>query len=398
MKKTALVFMALAMAGLSITGCGKTEPKEPEKPATIKVTGVTLDRQTLEITEGETFALTATVAPSNATDKGLTWSSNTTAVATVDGNGKVIAVKAGEATVTVTTKDGGKTATCKVTVKAATVAVTEVELDKATLSLVEGDSETLTATVKPDNATNKEVTWKSNDEKIAAVDETGKVTAVKAGDATVTVTTKDGGKTATSKVTVKEKSIPATGLKVEPSSITFVEGQTKSLKATVTPSNSTDAVVWPGTGTYLTSNGGGSYTAKKLGSNYVGFSLEVKAGSVSAKASVMVYPMWFVDVSDNKVAPDGSAVDIPLNGRKVYYFSKKNSGITTSDYIDKEILPAEDFSVSSSNSSVATVEKTTIGGGEYNGFIIKGIAVGTSTITIKIGSVSRTMTIRVNQK
>ena len=312
MKKTALAFMALAMAVLSITGCGKTEPKEPEKPATIKVTGVTLDRQTLEITEGETVALTATVAPSNATDKSLTWSSNTTAVATVDGNGKVIAVKAGDATVTVTTKDGGKTATCK--------------------------------------------------------------------------------------VTVKKKSIPATGLKVEPSSITFVEGQTKSLKATVTPSSSTDAVVWPGTGTYLTSNGGGSYTAKKLGSNYVGFSLEVKAGSVSAKASVMVYPMWFVDVSDNKVAPDGSAVDIPLNGRKVYYFSKKNSGITTSDYIEKEILPAEDFSVSSSNSSVATVEKTTIGGGKYNGFIIKGIAAGTSTITIKIGSVSRTMTIRVNQK
>ena len=178
-------------------------------------------------------------------------------------------------------------------------------------------------------------------------DGNGKVTAVKAGEATVTVTTKDGSKTATCKVTVKEKEIPATGLKVEPSSITFVEGQTKSLKATVTPSNSTDAVVWPGTSTYLTSNGGGSYTAKKLGSNYVGFSLEVKAGSVSAKASVMVYPMWFSDPTTNRIIADGATKEITKGDMSTFYFSKKNSGITTSDYIDKEILPAEDFSVSS---------------------------------------------------
>jgi uncharacterized protein YjdB len=312
MKKTALAFMALAMAVLSITSCGKTEPKEPEKPATIKVTGVTLDRQTLEITEGETFALTATAAPSNATDKSLTWSSNTTAVATVDGNGKVIAVKAGDATVTVTTKDGGKTATCK--------------------------------------------------------------------------------------VTVKEKSIPATGLKVEPSSITFVEGQTKSLKATVTPSNSTDEVIWPSS-TYLTSNGGGSYTAKKLDPNYVGFNLEVTAGSASAKASVMVYPMWFSDPTTNRIIADGATKEITKGDMSTFYFSKKKGlDVTMNDYIEKEILPAEDFSVSSSNSGVATVDKTTIGGGEYNGIKIIGIEAGTATITVTIGSVSRTMTIRVNQK
>lgn len=117
MKKIAFAFMAFAMAVLSMTGCGKTEPNEPEKPAAIKVTGVTLDRQSLSMTEGENSTLTATLSPSNATDKSVTWSSSSTAVATVDGNGKVTAVKVGEATVTVTTKDGSKTATCKVTVK-----------------------------------------------------------------------------------------------------------------------------------------------------------------------------------------------------------------------------------------------------------------------------------------
>ncbi|MDD7088846.1 MAG: Ig-like domain-containing protein [Bacteroidales bacterium] len=104
MKKLAFAFMAFAMAVLSMTGCGKTEPNEPEKPAAIKVTGVTLDRQSLSMTEGENSTLTATLSPSNATDKSVTWSSSSTAVAMVDGNGKVTAVKAGEATVTVTTK------------------------------------------------------------------------------------------------------------------------------------------------------------------------------------------------------------------------------------------------------------------------------------------------------
>lgn len=79
---------------------------------------------------------------------------------------------------------------------------------------------------------------------MATVDGNGKVVAVKAGEATITVTTKDGGKTATCKVTVNEKKIPATELTLERSNITFVEGQTKSIKTTVTPSNSTDAVIW----------------------------------------------------------------------------------------------------------------------------------------------------------
>ena len=86
-----------------------------------------------------------------------------------------------------------------------TVAVTGVSLSKTSLSLVEGGSETLTATVSPDNATNKSVSWKSSATDIATVDGSGKVTAVKAGSATITVTTADGGKTATCSVTVTEQ-------------------------------------------------------------------------------------------------------------------------------------------------------------------------------------------------
>ena len=83
-----------------------------------------------------------------------------------------------------------------------TVAVTGVSLSKTSLSLVEGGSETLTATVSPDNATNKSVSWKSSATDIATVDGSGKVTAVKPGSATITVSTTDGGKTAICPVTV----------------------------------------------------------------------------------------------------------------------------------------------------------------------------------------------------
>ncbi|MBQ8483241.1 MAG: Ig domain-containing protein, partial [Bacteroidales bacterium] len=155
--------------------------------------------------EGEEITLTATVTPDNATNKNVTWSTSDAAIVTVT-NGKVTAVKAGKATITVTTEDGAKTATCEVTVKAKTYPVTGVTLDKTEHEMTEGEEVTLTATVNPDNATNKNVTWSTSDAAIATVTN-GKVTAVKAGKATITVTTEDGAKTATCEVTVKAKSI-----------------------------------------------------------------------------------------------------------------------------------------------------------------------------------------------
>ena len=173
-----------------------------EKPLqdTIKVEGVSLNVTSVELTEGDQTTLTATVNPSNATNKNVTWTSSDNNVATV-ANGKITAVKAGTATITVKTEDGNKTATCTVTVKAKTYPVESVTLDKTSVELTEGDEVTLTATVNPSNATNKNVTWTSSDSNVATV-ANGKVTAVKAGTATITVKTEDGNKTATCTVTV----------------------------------------------------------------------------------------------------------------------------------------------------------------------------------------------------
>ena len=278
-----------------------------------KVTGVSLDPNTLTFNVGGEETLTATVAPTNATNKNVTWSSSNSAVATVDQNGNVEAVGAGTANITVTTQDGNKTATCTVTVTARTynisaapgrldfgsvnvgyetapaaqtVTITNTGNQSVTLSqptaenyeigtltnttltpgaaatftvqpktglgvgtysetiTVSGSNGasasltasftvnaipvisvtlsqtqaslyynrtpntlTLTATVAPDNATNKDVTWTSSDSAVATVDQNGVVTALARGTAVITAAAADGsGASASCTVTVSRYS------------------------------------------------------------------------------------------------------------------------------------------------------------------------------------------------
>jgi uncharacterized protein YjdB len=134
----------------------------------------------------------------------VTWDSNNKSVAIVI-DGKVTAVKAGTATITAKTEDGGKTASCQVTVNAKVYPVESVSLDRTVAELTEGEYIRLTATVNPSNATDKSVTWVSNNESVATVKD-GKVTAIKAGTAVITVRTVDGGKTASCVITVIKNS------------------------------------------------------------------------------------------------------------------------------------------------------------------------------------------------
>ncbi|GFR80783.1 Ig domain protein group 2 domain protein [Elysia marginata] len=144
--------------------------------------------------------LRATVTPSNATNKTISWSSDNKTVATVSDKGLVTGVSAGTATITVTTNDGNKTATAKITVIAP---VTGVSLSSNSVSDLErGKTKQLTATVTPSNATDKTISWSSDNKTVATVDPNGLVTGVSAGTATITVTTNDGNKTATATVTV----------------------------------------------------------------------------------------------------------------------------------------------------------------------------------------------------
>ncbi len=190
------------------------EAAEVETKFTVvkSATGVALDKTSLTLKEGEAATLIATVSPEGATDSSAAWTSSNEAVATVDANGKVTAVTAGTATITVTTTDGGYTASCAVTV---TRPVTGVTLDKTSLTLKEGETATLTATVSPAGVTDSRVTWTSSDDKIATVDASGKVVAVSKGTVTITVTTEDGAFTDSIEieVTCKHPSAYTTGKK-----------------------------------------------------------------------------------------------------------------------------------------------------------------------------------------
>ena len=177
----------------------------------VSVTGVKLSATVAELTIGNSKQLTAAIAPTNATNKGVTWSSSNTNVASVSSSGVVVAKGEGTATITVRTDDGGYTAACTIRVSKpspSVVAVTGVKLSAIGIELPVGGSKRLSATITPSNATNKAVTWSSDNTSVAAVNSSGLITAKGEGTATVTVRTDDGGYTATCKITVVPVTAP----------------------------------------------------------------------------------------------------------------------------------------------------------------------------------------------
>lgn len=156
----------------------------------VATTGVTLSATEVSIFPGEQVELKATLTPDNCTSSYKTWASSDAKVATVDVWGRVVGLTPGETTITVTTASGKCTASCKVTVKE--IQATGVALNKTTTTVYIGEIDNLTATVTPDNASDKTVTWTSSNPAIATVGEDGKVTGVEIGKATITATTKNG--------------------------------------------------------------------------------------------------------------------------------------------------------------------------------------------------------------
>lgn len=211
----------------------------------IGIQSLELNKSILTLKVGDKETLIATILPAETTlDKGVTWVSEDPSIATVSDKGEVTAVASGETTITVTSKgDPTKVKYCGVLVSTQTIAVTGVTLNKLLLSLEIGNSETLHATIAPENATDKTVTWSSSNSAVATVDGSGKVTAVASGIAMITVTTKDGGKTATCLVTVPEPAaptVPVSSISLSQTAATLTLGQSVNVTVTVLPTNATD--------------------------------------------------------------------------------------------------------------------------------------------------------------
>ena len=224
----------------------KTSDLTSTKPAApVAVSSVGLNSTSITLKNIRNYKLTATVSPSNASNKTITWTSSNGNVAKVDQNGNVTAVNEGTATITAKSNNG-KTATCKVTViNPASVAVSNVGLNSTSITLKNIRNYKLTATVSPSNASNKTITWTSSNSNIAKVDQNGNVTAVNEGTATITAKS-NNGKTATCKVTViNPASVAVSNVGLNSTSITLKNIRNYKLTATVSPSNASNkTIIW----------------------------------------------------------------------------------------------------------------------------------------------------------
>ena len=262
--KIAVIFL------LALVGC-------TEKETQVEVSSVSLNTATIEMVEGETFSLVATVLPKDAEYDGVMWASSNASVASVN-SGTVTAVK--EGTATITASAGGKSSTCTVKVSAKEVSVTSITLDKTSLSIQVGETETITATVSPDNATDKTVEWGSSDVAVATVAD-GIITARKSGETIITA--KSGSCIAECKVTV---TVPTGSVTLDKTTLSLAIGESATLTATVKPDDATDKnVIWTSSDESIAKVDNGKVTAVKSGKA----TITARCGGKTAECAVTVY-------------------------------------------------------------------------------------------------------------
>ena len=324
-----------------------------EVTVTTLVSGITLSKTSLSLHPEETFKLTATISPSTASNKALTWTSSNKSVATVDENGNITALANGTAVITASTIDGSnKKASCTVTV---VTPVSSIELDQTSLALTKGNSETLTASVSPEDASDKEIVWSSSNTSVAAVDQNGKVTAAGNGNAIITASAKDGsGVYAECEVSVTTL---VSSLSLNKTSLVLEEGNYETLRVTVTPSTASDKTInWSSSDRSVARvDNTGKVTAVKAGTAVITASAADGSGA-EVKCTVTVESVLVSSISLNKTS--------------LSLYTGNSETLTAT------VLPenASDPTVtwSSSNTAVATVDQ--------NGKI-SAHSVGTTTIT-----------------
>ena len=348
--KTIKTIPAFVIMTLGLVSC-KEEVHE------ILASSVTLDKTSVEVLIGQTVHLSATVLPEATTDKTIRWSSSDDSVAMVD-EGTVTAHKVGQATIKATC--GNKEASCVVNVLP--IMVEEISFNKTSVSLKAGETVTLTATVKPDDATDKTVTWSTSDARVATVND-GVVTAKKVG--TATITAKAGDKSATCEITVV--ATPVTSVTLNKTSASVKAGETVTLTATVKPDDATDkTVTWSTSDARVATVNDGVVTAKKVGTA----TITAKAGDKSATCEITV------------VSTPVTAVTL----NKTYVSLKAGETVTLTATVKPDDATDKTVTWGSSDESVAKVE---------NG-IVTAIGKGLSTITAKAGDTSATCMVTVS--
>jgi uncharacterized protein YjdB len=343
-----------------------TEPTTTETTE-VKVSSIKLNSTSKTLYNGKSTTLKATVFPINATNKRLTWKSSNTKVATVDKNGKVKALKVGNAIITATSTDGSNvSAQCKIKV---VQRVTKIKLNKSIINLSKkGKTAKLKAAVLPNNAYNKSVTWKSNNTKVVTVDKNGKIKATtNKGTTYVNAIAKDGSKIRTRILVVVGKKVKK--ITLNKSSVTLNRGaknRTFQLKKAIKNKNATyKGVSWYSSNKNVaTVNSNGKVTIKHRGK--VVITVKAKDGSnKSAKCKFTVKQL---------------VTKLSYNNKKQVKELYKNKTIKFAVTVVPSNANNKGLTYSSSNKKVATVNSKGV---------VKGIKAGTVTITAKAKDGSR---------
>jgi len=249
------------------------------------LSSVAVNPSTASVGVGDTTRLAATILPANATNRKVVWTSSNTSVLSVDGSGLVKGISPGTATITATTDEGRKTASSIVT--AGNISVSGVTLP-ANASVGVNNSATIVAAIQPTNASNKALTWSTSDAAIVTINQSGVLTGIAPGTATVTVTTQDGAKTASSVITVSNVLISSIAL--SKTSVTVGVGDTTLIKATVSPLNASNkTVIWSSSNSSVASvNTSGNVTAVSVGSATISATAQDASGISSVSAVTVV--------------------------------------------------------------------------------------------------------------
>lgn len=345
---------------LSSTIESSTEPTTTE-PTEVKVSSIKLNDTSKTLYNGKSTTLKATVFPINATNKSLTWKSSNTKVATVDKNGKVKALKVGNAIITATSTDGSNvSAQCKIKV---VQRVTKITLNKSIINLSKkGKTAKLKAKVYPNNAYDKSVNWTSNNKKVATVDKNGKIKATtNKGTTYVNAIAKDGSKIRTRILVVVGEKVKK--ITLNKTSITLsrsTKNITYQLKKSIKNKNATyKCVSWYSSNKNVaTVNSNGKVTIKHRGK--VVITVKAKDGSnKSAKCKIIVKQL---------------VTKLSYNSKKQAKEVYRNKTIKFAVTVVPSNANNKGLTYSSSNKKVATVNSKGV---------IKGIKAGTVTITAK---------------
>ncbi len=346
---------------------------------TISVSGVSVDESTVSIVNGLTATVVATVSPANATDKSVTWSSDETSIATVD-NGVITALGVGTATITVTTIDGSHTA--EVTVTVTPILVSSVSVDESTVSIVDGLTATILATVSPANATDKSVTWSSSDAQVATVDQSGEITAVGEGTANITVTTQDASNiTETIVVTVTAGTVSVTGVSISGSAtISIVDGSTASVTATIVPANATDnSVTWSSSDDQVATVDNGVITAAGAGTATI--TVTTIDGSHTATVAVTVTPILVSGVSVSSATVGIVSGSTETVTATVEPANAANKGLMWSSSDDQVATVNQSGEITAVGVGTADITVTTSDGSNITKTIVVTVTAGTVSVT-----------------